>query len=1030
MRSLLNIFASLRLTAWLLLASLILIFFGTLDQVELGVRGAQIKYFENVLATWGYPANWPLGEYLRVVHLPIPGGYLLGPLLVLNLFCAHFKHFRPRWSIGGIAMIHIGILLLIFSQLATQLLQKEDYIWFDEGETISHLTSFDKDELVITDLTEADADTVYTIPVELLSAGKTVTIPGLPFRIETVSFFENATILQNHQNNGSHPSANQGLAITRGLSAHRIPPTFKANERNGTTAYVRLMANDQDIGTWLVSNLFEASMPEQLFTVEERRYKIELRVAQKPLPYSLTLLDFAHDRYPGTNIPHNFSSQIAIDHRLSGEQREVLIRMNHPLRYEGLTFYQSAFGQDAMGREDGASRLQVVSNPGWLGPYIACTLISLGMLWQFGWGLLKFSNRRKAKAAATKAGTTSTPIQPVPTSGRLITLALTGLLTLGVLYALAKPFLKGSEQGASHIQFNLASFGQLAVLDGGRLKPLDTLARNTLTLTRAKQTALDSEGERVPAIQFLAELLFNPAAAADYRIFRLDNPDLLDLVDQPNGKTLHLSYSELHPHLRKIDTQFRLVPEEAQQRSAYHRALLKLQQSVFRYQTLEYGLLAPLGESQSQTQLIESLIKSPHPAEPSAQAVEPNAAAPMAAAFLKQQADGSGLLLIPATTTGPEQRPWISPATALLNSSIAGQLDPVLRAYLQLADAWRADSPTTFATVLAPLQDEIEARSSGTVIRTRLEHLFNQIQPFYLSLQLYILAFIAIALYWLHDTPRFRRTAITIAAVSLLIHSLGLVARVYLSGYAPVTNLYSSSVFVGWAAVLLALPMERLFRNGLATAAACLTGFSTLIIAHNIAVAGGADTMEMMRAVLDSNFWLSTHVTTVTIGYSSTFLAGALGILYVLLHLGPHQPDAASLTSLKRMTYGIICFALLFSFVGTILGGIWADQSWGRFWGWDPKENGALMIVLWNALILHGLRTTMISTRGLMLLAIAGNIITSWSWFGTNMLGVGLHSYGFMDKAFLWLATFWLSQIALIFVGLLRTGRREKVGHI
>jgi hypothetical protein len=117
------------------------------------------------------------------------------------------------------------------------------------------------------------------------------------------------------------------------------------------------------------------------------------------------------------------------------------------------------------------------------------------------------------------------------------------------------------------------------------------------------------------------------------------------------------------------------------------------------------------------------------------------------------------------------------------------------------------------------------------------------------------------------------------------------------------------------------------------------------------------------------------------------------------------------------MIYGIICFATLFSFVGTILGGIWADQSWGRFWGWDPKENGALLIVLWNALVLHARWSGMARQRGIAVLAVAGNIITAWSWFGTNMLGVGLHSYGFMDSAVFWMLMFVLSQLILIGIG-------------
>ncbi len=1014
MRRVLNFFASLRLTVWLLLASLLLIFFGTLDQVELGVRGTQMKYFESFIATWGYPPTWPLGSWLHVVYLPIPGGYLLGPLLVLNLFGAHFRHFRPRWSLGGIVLIHFGVLMLIFSQLATQLLQKEYYIWFDEGETVRNLTSYHENELAITDVTESGIDTVHAIPASLLRSGRTVTATGLPFSVEAIDFYENAAILQPLTNSRTHPVADRGLAITRGLRARPLPPTHKANERNATTAHVRLYAADgQQLGTWLVSNVFEDTMPEQRFTYEGRDYTIALRFSQEPLPYALTLLDFAHDRYPGTDIPNNFSSRIKLTGTNSSDAREVLISMNHPLRYDGLTFYQSAFRQNAMGREDGASRLQVVRNPGWLGPYIACTLVSIGLVWQFGWGLLKFGRRRKSKAAAGGPRPDQTP--PASTTRRTLAFGLSAVLALGALAVISTPFLRHTVPSAPVSSFDLTGFGQLAVLDGGRLKPLDTLARNTLILTRSKQTALDPEGRRVPAIEFLAQLFFDPTAAAEYRVFRLDNPDLLDLVGQPNTATTHLSYTALRPLLKKIDDQAQLVPEEAAERTPYHNALIKLHRSILRYQTLENGILPQIPGAQKQTDALQSLLQ---PA---------TGGTPGIAAFLRQQMDHSGLMLIPATsTTGPEAQdtPWISPAAAMLGATVTQQADPMLTAYLQLSDAWREDDGTAFSSALAVLQHELEARMQGDRSRPRLEYLFNRLQPFYLSLQLYLLAFVATALFWLLGTPALARAGIAIAATALLIHTFGLVSRIYLSGYAPVTNLYSSSVFIGWVAVLLSLPFERLFRNGLITAAASLTGFATLIIAHNLAISGGADTMEMMRAVLDSNFWLSTHVTTVTIGYSTTFLAGALGILYVLLHLTPRGPDAETLASLKRMVYGLICFALLFSFVGTILGGIWADQSWGRFWGWDPKENGALMIVLWNALILHGLRTSMVGTRGLMLLAIAGNIITSWSWFGTNMLGVGLHSYGFMDQAFLWLMAFWISQLALIALGFSLSSRR------
>lgn len=176
--------------------------------------------------------------------------------------------------------------------------------------------------------------------------------------------------------------------------------------------------------------------------------------------------------------------------------------------------------------------------------------------------------------------------------------------------------------------------------------------------------------------------------------------------------------------------------------------------------------------------------------------------------------------------------------------------------------------------------------------------------------------------------------------------------------------------------------------------------------------------MEMLRAVLDTNFWLATHVVMITLGYSAMFLAGALAIKYVVRGLLTKSLPPERAKGISRMVYGVICFATLFSFVGTILGGIWADQSWGRFWGWDPKENGALLIVIWCAVVLHARWGGLIRDRGLMAMAIFGNIITAFSWFGVNMLGVGLHSYGFMDAAFKWLMGFNLTQVVFIALAL------------
>ena len=179
------------------------------------------------------------------------------------------------------------------------------------------------------------------------------------------------------------------------------------------------------------------------------------------------------------------------------------------------------------------------------------------------------------------------------------------------------------------------------------------------------------------------------------------------------------------------------------------------------------------------------------------------------------------------------------------------------------------------------------------------------------------------------------------------MHSVGLFTRIWISGRPPVTNLYSSAVFIGWAALLFALILEVVFQNGIGNIVAAILGSLTMYLAKQLSQ--GGDTLIMMEAVLDTQFWLATHVVCVTLGYTATYVTGLLGLIYIILGLfTPLLRDQVFRKSLSSALYAVLCFATLLSFVGTVLGGIWADYSWGRFWGWDPKENGALIIVFWK----------------------------------------------------------------------------------
>ncbi len=344
-----------------------------------------------------------------------------------------------------------------------------------------------------------------------------------------------------------------------------------------------------------------------------------------------------------------------------------------------------------------------------------------------------------------------------------------------------------------------------------------------------------------------------------------------------------------------------------------------------------------------------------------------------------------------------------------------GKINSHVMAYADLATAYRNNQHASFNGIVEQLTKDFTSlmdKQNHDLKNIRPEYFFNGAQPFVTCMALYLVSLILVFLSWLFWPKTLGNSAYGIAMVALVLHFLALIVRIWIQGRPPVTNLYSSAVFISLGAVCFGLLFERIYKNGIGTASATIVGFTSLVIAHNLAMDG--DTMEMLQAVLDTNLWLATHVVCITLGYVAMFIAGILAILYVIRGILDKNFDKTAAKSISSMIYGVTCFAVLFSFVGTMLGGIWADQSWGRFWGWDPKENGALIIVIWSAIVLHARWGGIARDRGIAALAIFGNVVTAWSWFGTNLLQEGLHSYGFSDAGFIWLMRFIVLQMILI----------------
>jgi cytochrome c-type biogenesis protein CcsB len=611
-------------------------------------------------------------------------------------------------------------------------------------------------------------------------------------------------------------------------------------------------------------------------------------------------------------------------------------------------------------------------------------------------------------------------------------------------------------------EFHTREFGRLPVLLNGRIQPFDSVARNALLQIRSTG---DLPLEQVPSWKFwhhprklrstewLLEVMFKPEVADTRPVFLIHHPDLIselklqDLGVEKSGLRYY-TFNEIKSRLDEIQTQGgKAAQVEDARRTTYQKQVLKLANAVILYQRLKNS------------------IQPEHARDFAAMVADYKASFPAGIAAVRAQRAGKPFdqpaldkiadyvrtfdhlasfaypLVVPPLHPEKDRNAWVNVGTSLVSAIQSDEIHPAVTFLARMATAYAQGDAAGFNRAVAAYQEWLAPKFSKELAKGRAEFYFNQVKAFLHATIIYIFALVLAggALltfgHWPKLSESLRRSAFYLVALAFVVHTFGLVFRMALEGRPPVTNLYSSAIFIGWGACALGLVLERIYRVGLGSAVAGLAGFITLLIAHNLAL--GGDTMEMMRAVLDTNFWLATHVVVVTLGYASTFVAGALAIAYIVLgvftpllarNVVPSgAPSAARSRShgrdlgkaLTQMVYAIVCFATLFSFTGTVLGGIWADQSWGRFWGWDPKENGALLIVLWNALILHARWGKLVQERGLMNLAIFGNIVTAWSWFGVNMLGIGLHSYGFMDAAFRWLMLFIGSQVCLIVLGLL-----------
>lgn len=373
-----RILCSLKLTVICLTLGMVLVLVGTLAQVEMGLYKAQNEFFRSFFVYWT-----PRGSGLRI---PVfPGGYLVGGVLLVNLMASHFVRFKFSSQKAGIWLIHSGLILLLLGQLLTDVLSKESSLHLREGDTKNYSVSERDPELAIIDVSDAQTDTVVAIPQSLLLSQGEVRHPQLPFTIRVQHFYANSVVENRATNSAAPPAASRGLGPF--ATVKELPKVTAMDRRDVPSAIVEFVGPQGSLGTYLVSEYLEQL---QSVSAGGKEYQVVLRPKRHYKPFSIQLIDFTHDVYPGTSIPKNFSSRVKLLRPDRGEDREVLIYMNNPLRYDGETFYQASFDTDNQG-----TILQVVRNPSWLTPYLSCILVGVGLVLQFAIQLFGFTFKRR-----------------------------------------------------------------------------------------------------------------------------------------------------------------------------------------------------------------------------------------------------------------------------------------------------------------------------------------------------------------------------------------------------------------------------------------------------------------------------------------------------------------------------------------------------------------------------------------------------------------------------------------------------------
>lgn len=610
-------------------------------------------------------------------------------------------------------------------------------------------------------------------------------------------------------------------------------------------------------------------------------------------------------------------------------------------------------------------------------------------------------------------------LQHIPIPKAAATPRLSVIIRLCVLGALLAGFTLSAAAPVS-APVNVTKFGHIIVLENGRKKPLDTYARNLLLQFSGKRKLSGKS-----ALEWLTDAILYPSRAAFDKVFLVNNPDIIQTLGIPVERKRRYSFAALSQAAEKLESYHAKAIKTAQeQQTPFDREIVRIYSNLIEYhsisstlsclfpnpdllipQTPEGTIPARLADPVKPPSFLDMMRESGFlsatmlrvqqlPSDSITESDQFIIAATKKMFDLSTRAGNPPPHLLPGVDSTGEA--WLSLWGYLGKYRSASLANPCVTALLGASESYERGDQTAFDKAIE--QFTLHAREQApdrAYPNPAIELCYNKLNFFLYAKMLlgFAALFALVALFSEKRMVSF--TSASMSIIALLLCTAGIIMRMFIMHHPPVTNLYETFIFVAWSTIIIGLVIELMGIRPIGLITASLAGFIFLHVAGRYAAEG--DTLGMLAAILDSGFWLTTHIITIALGYAGCMGAGFIGHIYLVRRMiSPANQNA--LVSIGRAVYGVAAFGLLFTTIGTVTGGMWADQAWGRFWGWDPKENGALLIILWCAILFHARLARRIADTGMAAGSIIAAMLVMCTWIGVNLLGTGLHSYGFTSS--------------------------------